>query len=75
MIKSLLKLTSLFLIFFIISVLFLNNTVSAEAGIPISTKAEFYNIRNNLNGNDIINLQDVVYLDEHLSGWSRARLY
>lgn len=52
MLKSLFKLISCVLSFLIItSFVFIGGAVSAETAIPISTKAEFNNIRNNLSGN------------------------
>lgn len=51
MFKTLLKIISLLLIFLIImSVGLIGGTVSAETAIPISTKEDFNNIRNNLSG-------------------------
>ena len=52
MLKHLLKLISLTLnLLIILSALGVSYVVTAETAIPISTKAEFYNIRNNLSGN------------------------
>ena len=52
MIKSLYKIVALCLIISIfLSLNLISGSASGESGTPISTKEEFYNIRNNLSGN------------------------